>query len=89
MEMLMMMEGIIPFEGTRIAPVPWNQIPYGSTAFSTFFRYFNNVVDNAHDVFVAASSVNRPQGRRLRRSDASHGSCFFLTWLVVSCRLVD
>lgn len=28
METLMMMEGIIPFEGTRITPVPWNQIPY-------------------------------------------------------------
>jgi hypothetical protein len=75
METLMMMEGIIPFEGTRITPVPWHQIPFGS--FATFFSDFKHVVDIAHTVFVAASSVNRPQGRRLRRSDASHGSWFF------------
>ena len=36
METLMMMEGIIPFEGTRITPVPWHQIPFGS--FSTLLQ---------------------------------------------------
>jgi len=38
METLMMMEGIIPFEGTRITPVPWHQIPFGS--FSTLLQQF-------------------------------------------------
>jgi hypothetical protein len=29
METLMMMEGVVPYEGRRIAPVPWDKIPYG------------------------------------------------------------
>lgn len=29
MHTLMLMEGIVPFEGTRVPPVPWDQIPYG------------------------------------------------------------